>query len=198
VLAEAFRLYAVPAVIGIGLFLLLVLATLPFFRGSVRVFLDRTLPPWSIYRMIHGATFLRNVAVQTKAGIQVYNSVSGMTEGASPWLRERLEAALQGIRQGFNLGDALHYAEHDFPDHTAVKLLRVFARRNNFEDKIYLFAKEWQQTTLAMVKKASSVLFMVAILTLGVVAGVTLTGIQALSSMIEEQADAVSSGAASR
>lgn len=46
--------------------------------GKVDVWLDRTLPPWSIYRMLQGTTFLLNMAVMLNAGIRPYDSLASM------------------------------------------------------------------------------------------------------------------------
>ncbi|EOF7659938.1 TPA: hypothetical protein ACP3Z7_004795, partial [Pseudomonas aeruginosa] len=47
-----------------------VIVTLPTYRWKGRVWLDRMLPPWSIYRMLQGTTFLLNMAVMLNAGIR--------------------------------------------------------------------------------------------------------------------------------
>lgn len=197
-LAEGFNRFAIPATIALIVLLVIIFATLPYFRGPIRVFLDRTLPPWSMYRMIQGSTFLRNIAVQTRAGIKLYDSVSNMSATSPPWMRERLEAALYGIRQGLNLGEALHNAEYQFPDKRSVQILRVLASRDGFDQTVYRFAKEWQKQTVIKVKKASAVFLIAAVLTMGGVAGITLLGIQGISAMIEESADQATSGASGR
>lgn len=188
-LSQAFVTFGFPlvvaaVVIGIGS-----VVSLPLLRGPVRVFLDTYIPPWTIYRMVQGASFLRGIAVQTRAGIKVFDSLSSMSAMASPWLRERLEATMYGVQQGANLGEALNRAEYNFPDPLAIKILRVLASRDKFDETIYNFAGEWQAEALEKVKAASAVFLVAGILAIGVVGGTTISGMQSLAGAIEERAD---------
>lgn len=190
---QLFTRFAMPGTIALVVFIILVLVTLPYFRGPLRVWLERYLPPWSIYKMMQGSTFLKNIAVQTRAGIKLYDSVSSMQAMASPWLRERLQGALYGIAQGQNLGDALYNSGYEFPDRHSVAILRVLASRDGFDETIYSFAERWEETTIKRVKSASSTFMLIGVLTIGFVAGSSVAGMQGLTQMIEEHTDGVSS-----
>jgi type II secretory pathway component PulF len=190
--ADLFNKYGVPVAIAAVLTVIVVVATLPFFRGSLRVTLERYLPPWNIYKMMQGSTFLKNIAVQTRAGIKLYDSVSSMVEMGSPWLRERLQAALYGIQQGQNLGEALHNAGYEFPDRRSVQILRVLASRDGFDETVYSFAERWEEETIKRVKSASSMFMAAGILAIGFVAGSCFMGMQGISSLIQDSADSVS------
>lgn len=194
VVATAFNRFGLAAAIAAVLGTVLAVLSLPYYRGPGRVFLDRSIPPWNLYKMVQGTTFLRNVALQTRAGIKLIDSVGAMAKTGSPWLRERLEAAQYGLQQGQNLGEALYRAEYQFPDKKSVQILRALASRDGFDETIYRFAKRWQQDTLKRVKGASSVLLVAGILMIAGVIAVTIGGIQGLTVMIQDEADAVSSG----
>lgn len=194
--ADLFNKFGVPVAIGLIVTIVVVIATLPYFKGPLRVMLERYLPPWNIYKMMQGSTFLKNVAVQTRAGIKLYDSVSSMIEMGSPWLRERLQAALYGIQQGQNLGDALHNAGYEFPDRHSVKILRVLASRDGFDETIYSFAERWEEETIKRVKKASTVFMAAGILSIGFVAGTCFLGMQGLTEMIQDSAEATSNSSA--
>ncbi len=111
--------YGAFALILILLLALFVFTTLPYLRGRVRVLLDQS-PPWSIYRTLHGSTFLLNVAVMLQSGVRLEEALLLLAANAKPWLKERIDAALYGIRIGGNLGVALHRAGYGFPDKKAV------------------------------------------------------------------------------
>lgn len=192
---ELFNRFGVPLAIFAIVSTIVVIATLPFLRGSFRVFLDKYVPPWNIYKMIQGATFLKNIAVQTRAGIRLYDSISQMNAIASPWLKDRLQATLYGIQQGQNLGDALYNAEYEFPDRRSVQILRVLSSRDGFDETVYNFAGRWQEQTVKRVKSASMVFFAIGILTIGFVAGSCFLGIQGLTALIEEYAESATSSA---
>ncbi|MFU7556984.1 pilus assembly protein, partial [Pseudomonas paraeruginosa] len=65
--------YGAITLIGILVFLFLVFASLPYLRGGLRVHLDK-LPPWSVYRMLHGSTFLLNVGVMIQANVSLQDA----------------------------------------------------------------------------------------------------------------------------
>lgn len=192
---QAFNNFAIPVAITATISLIVIVVSLPYYRGPGRVFVDRWLPPWNIYKVIQGATFLKNVAVQTRAGIKLFDSVSGMMALASPWLRERLQAAMYGIEQGQNLGEALHNADYEFPDKRSVQILRVLASRDGFDETLYNFAQRWQAQTVKRVEQAARVFLMVGIITMGGVAASAFLGLQGLTVMVQEEADAVSNRA---
>lgn len=196
--SHLFNDYSIPVVIVTIVLLIAAFASLPYLRGPLRVFLDRFVPPWNIYRMVQGATFLKNVAVQARAGIILVDSVDSMMQTATPWLRERLQAALYGIQQGQDLGMSLHNAGYDFPDRRAVQILRVLATRDGFEETIYTFAERWTEQTVKSVKAASSVMLTAGILAVGFVAGSSFLGMQGISNIIQDKADAVTNTAGNK
>lgn len=191
---QAFDNFAIPGVITAAILSVVFIASLPYYCGPGRVWLDRFFPPWNIYKVIQGATFLKNIAVQSRAGIKLFDSVSNMANMATPWLRERLQAAMYGLEEGQNLGEALHNAEYAFPDTRAVQILRVLASRDGFDQTLYAFAKRWEEATVKRVQRASRVLFIIGILAMGGVAASAFLGMQGLTAMVQEHADAVSYG----
>src|SRR3546814_372482 len=90
------------------IFLMWVVWSMPnMHRPRIRIYLDK-IPPWSIYRMLQGSTFLLNIAIMIKAGVRLQNILIMMAKTGSPWVRSRVGAALAGINSGLNLGQALH------------------------------------------------------------------------------------------
>lgn len=137
----------------IALIVLLVgaLVSLPYLTGPLRVRLER-LPPWSIYKALHGSTFLLNIAVMLRANINQVEALDALMINATPWLRERLLAVSYGVEIGKNFGVALKLAGHEFPDKTAIHFLCVLATRKSFADAISRFANRWLDTSLKNVE----------------------------------------------
>lgn len=138
----------------IALVVLLVgsLVSLPYLTGPLRVRLER-LPPWSIYKALHGSTFLLNIAVMLRANINQIEALDTLMVNATPWLRERLLAVSYGVEIGKNFGVALKLAGHEFPDKTAIHFLCVLATRKSFADAIHRFANRWLDTSLKNVER---------------------------------------------
>lgn len=139
-----------------------IVATLPYLRGNIRYYLDK-LPPWSIYRMFYGSTFLLNVAVLMSAEVQLNDVLEGLAKRANPWLRERINATRHGIRIGSNLGTALNDAGYDFPDRHAIQFLQVIEGQQGTEANLERFGQDWLKQSVANLKKASGFLIAAAI-----------------------------------
>ncbi|MCD0253116.1 type II secretion system F family protein [Xanthomonas campestris pv. campestris] len=129
--------------------------------GNLRYRLDK-LPPWSVYRAMHGTTFLLNVGVMLRSGIPLLSTLQLLEANATPYMRERVSSCIRGIRAGLNLGEALHEAELDFPDPLAVRLIRVFASREGFDKALDNFARQWSGTTVNRVKSAMTAIRIMA------------------------------------
>lgn len=174
-MAEFVTNYGKVSLLAIGVLVVGVLASMPYLRGPIRVYLDR-LFPWSLYRMLHGSTFLLNIAVMVESGIKMRDALFTLANGASPWLRERIEAALYGTGIGDNLGVSLANAGYDFPDKKAVRYLMVLANQDGFEQAISRFGERWMDESVKRVQGIAKValgvgLIIIAVLMLTVIAG---------------------------
>lgn len=175
--------YGVYALGGLLLFTGWVLWSMPNMdRARIRLFLDK-IPPWSIYRMLHGSTFLLNVAVMLRAGIRVQEILQTMSSSGSPWLRLRIKAALMGINQGHNIGVSLERSGYQFPDERAVQFLRLLAEQDGFDQKLTSFGERWLTQSVKGVKAASSVMLAVGVLTAGGLIALILAGVVSIQSL---------------
>lgn len=163
--------------------IVLSLVSLPFLTGPLRVRLDR-LPPWSIYKALHGATFLLNVSVMLKANINQIEALRSLQQGANRWLRERLVAAIYGVNQGKNFGEALRLAGHEFPDKTAVQFLCVLATRKGFSEAIHRFSNRWIDQTLKQVERYTSAFLTFSTIAMGLLMLLVVSGVFSLQSNV--------------
>lgn len=161
--------------IGFVSFVVISIATLPYFCGPLRVRLER-LPPWSIYKALHGSTFLLNIAVMLRSNVNQLEALEALEFKAKPWLRERLIAARYGVRMGKNFGMALKLAGHEFPDKQAVQFLCVLATRKGFSEAIHRFSNRWLDNSLKNVERYSRSLLVFSSLAIGVLMILVLIG----------------------
>ncbi len=157
------------------LFITVSIVTLPYFRGPLRVRLER-IPPWSIYKALHGSTFLLNIAVMLRSNINQLDALEALQFNSKPWLRERLIAARYGVRMGKNFGLALKLAGHEFPDKQAVQFLCVLATRKGFSDAIHRFSNRWLDNSLKNVERYSKGLLIASSVSIGVLMILVLLG----------------------
>lgn len=150
-------------------------AALPRWRGNLRVFVDR-FAPFSIYRLVVGSGFLLAFSALQSAGVTVEKSLSRLSDLADPWLRERLDGALLGVRSGLNCGEALRNAGYGFPSAEVVDDLCVYAEYRGFGEALKLMADEWMEEGIEQVSAQMKVLNGFSIATLAIVIGWLVTG----------------------
>lgn len=131
--------------------------SLPRWTGNLRVKFDR-FPPWSLYRLVLGSGFLLTLGGMLRAGISQNAALDMLRRDASPWYRERITAASKWLNEGFNLGEALQKAGHNFPDKESVKDLRAFAELKKFDEELEKLGAEWLEESVAKVESQTGVL----------------------------------------
>lgn len=127
----------------------LISKSLPSWTGNSRFFADR-FPPYSIYRRLHGATFILNVNAMLSVGIPMEESIKKMYDACqSDWLAERLEATMLAIESGEqNLGMALDVTGYEFPGEEAIIKMQSLFETTNREGSLKRFAEKWLDKTI--------------------------------------------------
>lgn len=132
------------ALLAVALLVLAVGLSLPRWRGNARIWADK-LPPYSIYRLMMGSSFLMAFSALQGAGVTVEKALMRLSHSAPPWLRERLDGALLGVRSGLNCGEALRNTGYDFPSQEVIDDLCVYAEHRGFAEALKLLADEWME-----------------------------------------------------
>jgi len=185
VIADFVTHYGFTALVGVLILMTWVFWSMPrMHKSRLRVYLDN-IPPWSIYRMLHGSTFLLNIAVMLKAGIRVQEILIMMTREGSPWLRSRIQAALAGINQGKNIGLALHHSGHNFPEKRCVQFLRVIADQDGFDEKLANFGERWLNKSIDGIKAAAGIILSLSIAVTGSLILLILAGVVAIQQIAQ-------------
>jgi len=143
--------------------------TFPFWKGPSRTLFDN-IPPWSIYRIFIGVSWLLALSALVRAGMPVSRAMKALaTTDASPYLRYRIEKALQFINNGDNLGEALYHTQLKFPDSEIVGDLRIYAELDTFPEALENLANGWLESSIRDIDKKASILNSAAILTIAAV-----------------------------
>lgn len=161
------------------------LAALPFWTGRTRQMAD-VIPPWSIYRLTVGCTWLFTVATLMRAGVQLSRILESMldSEATTPYLRERVLAASREFGMGKNLGEALYDSGMDFPDEEIVDDLRVYAALPDFHLRMNELASEWMEDGVDRVKQQARVLNLAAFLLITVLVSLIAAAMGSLQSQL--------------
>lgn len=153
---------------------------LPNLRGPFRDSLENW-PIFSIYRVFMGSSFLLNIAVLLQAGVPLQKALELMGEHANPYLGERIDDTLRGIRSGATLGKALQAAEHNFPDQRTVRFLCVLSGKEGFEQALERFTERWLEKNFKIIERSALVIRLVLMLIAGYVIFVLFQGIYGIS-----------------
>lgn len=153
---------------------IIIALTMPRWTGSLRAKFDLA-PPWSIYRIFVGVSWLMSLAALVKAGTPVSKALRVLRSDASPYLLFCIEKTLFFVNSGDNLGDALYKTELGFPDREVVGDLRIYSELDNFQEALNQMANEWLEDSIRDVAKKADILNMIAILAIsGIVAWVVM------------------------
>jgi len=160
------RDWLVLIVVAIVAIIIAFFVSLPRWSEGWRIKLD-TWPPYNIYRMLQGSTWMISFASMVAAGVRIENALQQMAVGTAPWMKTRIEACLRGMRAGLNPGDALHKSGYGFPDKEIIDDLAVYARLSGFDQALAIIGKEWITESVEQIQGMMKVIFGISILIVG-------------------------------
>lgn len=150
--------FSVFPIIGIVIY-----TTIGIWTGPIRVRFDR-FPPWSLYKIFTGITWLLALSALVKGGVPVSISLTSLRRDSTRYLKERIDKALFHIKNGDNLGQALDKAGQEFPDKQIVSDLKVYSELDNFEEALDKLANEWLEESVFLIEQRAEIMNMIAML----------------------------------
>ncbi len=148
--------------------MIIIYSTIGIWTGKIRAFIDN-IPPWSLYKVFVGISWLLALAALVKSGTPVSTSLRALRKDASPYLKERIDKTLVFINNGDNLGVSLSKTGLEFPDPEIVGDLKIYSELDNFEEALDQMANEWLEESVFLIERKAAILNMMALL---VVSGV--------------------------
>lgn len=163
------------------------IVSLPRLTGPARTFLDR-LPPWSIYKVVQGASFMISLRGFLNAGVPVPEALRRMARASNPYTRSRILAILDEVNMGRNLGEAMMATGHNFPDPHINGEISIYAGLDNFVDALDLLAREWIENSIQRAKDSAKVLSNLLLVILASTIGFMATSLFELQDLITQAA----------
>lgn len=149
---------------------IVIYATIGIWTGPTRKAID-DCPPWSLYKTFMGITWLLSLSALIKGGVPISVALTSLRRDSNRYLQERIDKAMDYIKNGDNLGQALSKTKLNFPDKDIVADLRIYAELDNFEDALDRLANDWLNESAETIEAKASVLNMVAMLAIcGIIA----------------------------
>lgn len=158
------------ALIALGLLLsmaAIVWASLQRATGHFRVILER-FPPWSIYRDVQGYIWITAFLSLVLAKVPDKEALRIQAVGASPWLKERLDAILTNLTiNGLTFPDSLLSTGFEFPSPRIIDDVEAnWVSREGYlrlHETATIWANATEQRTIAFAKKAENVFLLIMI-----------------------------------
>ena len=142
--------------------------TIGIWTGKIRVYFD-ALPPWSLYKIFTGISWLLALSALVKGGTPVSTAMRALRRDSNRYLRERIDKTLVFINNGDNLGQALSKTGLNFPDPEIIGDLKIYSELDNFEEALDNLANDWLEESVYMIEERAGLLNMVALLSIGAV-----------------------------
>ncbi len=161
--------YMVFIILAVGLVITVFFIALPRWTNrlsGVRIVLDR-YPPFAIYRIVQGSSWLLSFAAMIESGMRVEVALSSIERHASPWLSVRIKACLRGMRAGLNIGNALASSGYEFPDREIIDDMSVYSDLSGFDEALKILGNEWLDEGIIQVQKQMKTIFMAGIVIVG-------------------------------
>lgn len=161
---------SLPAVMAVIYF------TIGIWTGKIRAIIDH-LPPWSLYKVFTGISWLLALSALVKGGTPVSTALRALRRDSSRYLKERIDKTLVFINNGDNLGQALSKTGLDFPDKEIIGDLKIYSELDNFEEALEALANDWLEESVYLIEQKASILNMVALLAVGGVIAWAVMGV---------------------
>lgn len=142
---------------------IIIYSTIGIWTGSIRALVDNC-PPWSLYKVFVGITWLLALSALVKGGTPVSNALRALRKDSTRYLKERIDKTLVFINNGDNLGQALSKTGLNFPDPEIIGDLKIYSEMDNFEEALEKMANDWLDESAFLIEQKAAVLNMVALL----------------------------------
>lgn len=169
---------------------LIIYLTIGIWTGPIRVKIDRC-PPWSLYKIFTGITWLLALSALVKGGVPVSVALTSLKKDSSRYLNERIDGALFHIKNGDNLGQALDKSGMEFPDKAIITDLKIYSELDNFEEALDKLANEWLEESVYLIEQRAEIMNMIAMFT---VSGIIAWAVFGTFEMQDQITDAMTKG----
>lgn len=162
-LSDFANTYWVGIVFGFLILVGIMWASLPNWAGRMRAYFDK-LPPWSVYKIQEGVSFLMSLSAMVAAGMTIPDALRMLADNANRYLRSILDDVSRYIANGDNLGMALSNSGRDFPDSEIIGDLAIYADMNGFDQNLSRVANDYLEESVRKMESVSNVMNSIGIL----------------------------------
>lgn len=159
--------------------------SMPLWSGSSRTFFDR-YPPYSIYRIQQGASWLIAMSALIQAGVRIESAMEQLMSKSSNWAKVRIYAALRGMKSGKNLGAALVQTKYEFPDREIISDIQIYANKSGFDEALRVIGDEWITESVERIQEMMGKVFGISLIFAGGVIAFMVAGMFAMQMQLSQ------------
>lgn len=182
-MSQLVQVWTIPFLGGIVGFVVALTVSLSRVTGSIRVKMD-SIPPWSIYRISVGSGFMISLSALVKAGVPIEKALQELKATSTPYLAERIQACIMGLRSGVNFGEALNRSGHKFPDQEIIDDITIYSTLGGFDKAMETVAREWLEKGVEGVQAKAKALNSAAMAFMAGVIGFLVYGMISIQQII--------------
>ena len=160
--SSSFGVWMPMFLISCGAIVMFTIWALPNYKAGFRIKLDN-LPPFSIYRIVVGISFLHTLSALVKARLKQTDALIEMKRFAPPYLNYRIDKYLQQINRGTPLGGALISTKLNFPDKEIIKELSMYAESGNIDEAMNEVIASLSEDGIELITKQAAILKSISI-----------------------------------
>lgn len=141
--------------------------SMPRYVGPGRSIMDK-LPPWSVYKVYAGSTFMISLSALIKAGVPIDGSIRFIRDQSSPWMREYLRIMLGRLHRGDDQGAAMDVGllSDDISD-----LVAIYAKTTAFVTSVNAVGREAIKSGIENIKAKAGLARTVSTILMGMMIG---------------------------
>lgn len=185
--ASFIRNYAFLIGVSLFAFAFLIFYSMPRWNSSTRVVFDN-IPPWSLYRMWQGSSFLLAISSMMAAGVKLDEvSLGRISKQSEPYLAQRIKGLVRYITAGDNLGDALFKSGYNFPDEEIIGDLQIYANLRGFDQNLIWITQTWTEALVERVNATMKIVNTTILMLIAVVIGCIITAFYDIFQQVQDQ-----------
>jgi type II secretory pathway component PulF len=120
-----------------------------------------------------------------EAGMRLEDALIALKANSTPWMSDRIDGALRGIRSGKNLGDALASSGYKFPDQDIIDDLAIYSSLSGFAEALKILGDEWMEGSVVRVNSIMSMVFVIGLASVGGLIGFMVAGMFAMQVQLQ-------------
>ncbi|EEJ4252257.1 type II secretion protein F [Salmonella enterica subsp. enterica serovar 4,[5],12:b:-] len=160
--------------------------SLPRYTGPGRQYLDY-IPPWSLYKIFNGVSYLFNMAAMLSIDIPVAKALERIEKNSARnrWLQERIKEIRRYVLLGQSLAMSMKNCGYDFPSEQCINKLLLHSDNSDNAQIMSEYADKWLEEAKGKVKKTGVIITILSVIMVFAFVVTMLSAIYSISDILQ-------------